>query len=262
MFPILFTVGRHAISSYTAVLALALALALLGLAWQERRQGDGRLDAALWALLAAAAVGRLAHLLANWATYAERSGEALRLIGPGLSLHAALLGGLAGLALYAGRSAAAPGRAGRRFRELIAALAPALAFGLAAGWLACWLGGCAYGRAIPPPQQWYTFDWPDIFGVRAFRLPSQLLGLVLAGGLLFACLVGRRRPRFDPVRYAGLLLLAYGLGDFLIAATRGDLPPPWGPLLAVQWADLALAAAGAALLAGAGEPAPRGQDPA
>ena len=100
------------------------------------------------------------------------------------------------------------------------------------GWLGCLLAGCAYGRPVPPPQRFYTPDWPDLYGVLAFRLPSQLLGILLAVALL----AGARRLQARP----GLFLVILGAGDFLIAFTRGDQLPAWGPLLAIQWADLAV----------------------
>ena len=120
-----------------------------------------------------------------------------------------------------------------------AALVVPVSMGLLGGWLACLLRGCAFGRAIPPPQRFYTPDWPDMVGVHAFRLPSQALGMALAVALLLTAGLWKRRP--------GLFLIVLGVGDFLIAGTRGDLSLAWGPLLAVQWADLAIILAGVAL---------------
>jgi phosphatidylglycerol:prolipoprotein diacylglycerol transferase len=237
MAPVLFTLDRLVVYSYQVVLAATLLLALAWLAWTGFQHRDGRLDAALIALAAGVLAGRVAHVLGNWEYYAERPGAIPA--GGGLSFHAGLLAGLAALLAYAWwRQRRAPGD-GPGFTRLLGALVPALALGLLGGWLGCLLGGCAYGRAVPPPQRFYTPDWPDLYGVRAFRLPSQALGLALAAGLLVAAGVLVRRP--------GLFLILAGLGDFLIAFTRGDLAHPWGPLQAIQWADLALIAAGLAL---------------
>jgi prolipoprotein diacylglyceryltransferase len=174
----------------------------------------------------------LTHVLVNWEYFAERAWAALALTQGGLSFHGGWLAGLAGLAFFAWRHRQPGDNLARGLHVWLAALTPALAVGLISGWLACLLGGCAYGQAIPPPQRFYTPDWPDLYGVSAYRLPSQLLGLLAATTLLATIGVWQRRP--------GLLLVVYGVGDFLIAFTRGDLTVTWGPLWLVQWADLAL----------------------
>ena len=105
--------------------------------------------------------------------------------------------------------------------------------------MACLLGGCAYGRPVPPPQRIFTVDWPDLHGVYAFRLPSQALGVLLASILLLASRRLSRQP--------GLFLALLGLGDLLIAFTRGDQMVVWGPLTPGQWADLTIIAIGLGL---------------
>jgi phosphatidylglycerol:prolipoprotein diacylglycerol transferase len=239
MAPVLLSQDRFVVYSYQVVLAACLVLALAWLAWTGRRQRDGRLDAALVALAAGVLAGRIVHVLANWEYYAERPGAILSLVEGGLSFHAGLLAGLAALLAYAWWQQDRTADRGMGFTRLLGAVLPALALGLVGGWLACLLGGCAYGRPVPPPQRFYTPDWPDLYGVRAFRLPSQALGLALAAGLLVIAGWLVARP--------GLFLILYGVGDLLIAFTRGDLAQPWGPLQAVQWADLALVAVGLAL---------------
>lgn len=69
--------------------------------------------------------------------------------------------------------------------------------------------------------------------------PQPVYTVVLGTALLLTASLWRRRP--------GLFLIVLGIGDFAIAATRGDLSLFWGPLLAVQWADLLVVAVGVAL---------------
>lgn len=234
MAPILFTFDRQVIYTYSVVFGLFLVAGLSILAWQQREHSDGRLDAALWALAAGLVGARLAYLAVNRSYYAERPEEILSLTQGGYSLHGGLVAGFLGLALYAW--ATPDGSRRVRLRRLSGALLPVLALGLVGGWLGCLLGGCAYGRAIPPPQRWYTPDWPDLYGVHAFRLPSQLFGLAL--GLLLLAVSGRLRS------HVGLFLVIYGLGSFVIGFTRGDLDMALGPLWTTQWADLALVGIG------------------
>ena len=239
VYPLLFSIGSRPVYTYTVVLGGVLLAGVAWIGWRERRQRDGLFDLVLLGLLAGLIGARFVHVLANGAYYAERPAEILVPVDGGLSFHGGMLAGLGMIALLA--LAGSPGHPGslRRLLIVAAALVVPLSIGLLGGWLACLLRGCAYGRALPPPQRFFTPDWPDLFGVYAFRLPSQALGMALAAALLLTAGLWTRRP--------GLFLIALGLGDFVIAWTRGDLFLAWGPLLAVQWGDLAIVLAGVAL---------------
>lgn len=251
MRPILFSLDRFVLPTYTVVMLVTLAATLSWLAWQQHRQGDGRFDAALLALIVGALGGRLAFILTQWDYYAEQPERILSINQGGISWHAAVLSGLLALIGYAAAtSGGSPEELRarprltfpsvlRRVTSLLGVMLPALALGLLGGWLACLLAGCAYGQEIPPPQRPYTVDWPDLYGVYAYRLPTQLLGLLLASMLLL--LSGRLSG------HPGLFLVLLGAGDFLVGFTRGDSAPVWGPLRAAQWADVILVVCGLAL---------------
>jgi prolipoprotein diacylglyceryltransferase len=182
---------------------------------------------------------RAGHALANWEYYSEQWLAIFDLRDGGLSWHGGLLAGLLALALVAAWQKNGDAPYSLRLRQTLAAFPVPLAIGLLGGWLACLLAGCAYGLPIPPPQRFYTPDWPDSYGVQAFRLPSQLLGIVLALFLLTLSKPFIRRP--------GMLLILLGLGNFMITWTRGDLPVTWGPLRATQWIDILLILTGITL---------------
>ena len=239
MYPILFSIGRRNIYTYSVVMILFVLMALGWLLWQDRRSADGRLSTGLWALAVGLLVAKGSHVLANWAYYVERPSEILGLGSGGLSFHAGLLAGIGTLVVMVLRQTQEEDSFWPALVERGESLVGPLALGLVGGWLACLLAGCAYGRALPPPQRLYTLDLPDIYGVYAYRLPSQMLGLALAIVLLLASVRWARRP--------GLWLIALGVGDFLIGFTRGDLAVSWGPLYATQWADLALVLLGVLL---------------
>jgi prolipoprotein diacylglyceryltransferase len=181
----------------------------------------------------------LAHVLANHAYYVERPSEIILPLDGGLSFHGGLVAGLVAVAILSLIGLPKGPGSFKRLLVVAGALIVPVSIGLLGGWLACLLRGCAYGRAVPPPQRFFTPDWPDLFGVHAFRLPSQALGVALALALLLTARLWMRRP--------GLFLIVLGLGDWAISTTRGDLSLAWGPLLAVQWADLAIIVAGIAL---------------
>lgn len=239
MYPILFTLDRRPIYAYTVVMAATLLVVFGWLAWQQRRGKAGALDMGLLALAVGLIGARAAHVLANWDYYAEQWLLIFDLRDGGLSWHGGLAAGLLAIALAVAwrRPDGAP--YALRLRQVLAIFLAPLAIALLGGWLACLLAGCAYGLPVAPPQRFYTPDWPDNHGVLAFRLPSQLLGILLALLLLLVARPLRRRP--------GLFLILLGLGSFFISWTRGDLSLSWGPLPAAQWLDLALIVTGAAL---------------
>lgn len=239
MAPILFTLGRQPVSSYAVVMLITLLAGLSWLAWQQRRGQGNALDLGVLALAAGVLGARAGHVLANWAYYGEQPATVFDLRDGGLSWHGGVLAGLLALALAAAcrRDRLTP--YALRLRDMLAVLVIPLAIGLLGGWLACLLAGCAYGLPVAPPQRFYTPDWPDNYGVLAFRLPSQLLGMLLALILLLLAGPLSRRP--------GIFLILMGAGSFMIAWTRGDLPVSWGPLRATQWIDVVLILAGAAL---------------
>lgn len=239
MAPILFTLGRRPISSYGVVMAVTLLAVFAWLAWQERRGRRSAVDLGLLALAVGLVGARAGHLLANWGYYDERWLAILDLRDGGLSWHGGLLAGLLTLALVAVRRRGDDSGYGRRLQQTLALFVVPLAMGLLGGWAACLLTGCAYGLPVDPPQRFYTPDWPDSYGVLAFRLPSQLLGVALALLLLALARPLRLRP--------GSFLIVLGLGSLLITWTRGDLAVIWGPLAATQWIDLLLILAGLAL---------------
>lgn len=239
MVPILFTLGRDPIYAYSVVMGATLLLVVAWLAWQQRRGQPATLDLGLLALGAGVLGARAGHVLANWDYYNEQQLAILDLRDGGLAWHGGLLAGLIALALGAVWRRDSDLPYVLRLRQMLALLVVPVAIGLLGGWLACLLAGCAYGIAVDPPQRFYTPDWPDNYGVLAFRLPSQLLGILLALILLALARPLMRRP--------GVFLVLLGIGQFLIAWTRGDLTVTWGPLTATQWIDLLLIGTGVAL---------------
>lgn len=239
MFPILLTLGRRPISSYSVVMGVTLLIVFGWLAWQQRRGSDRVFDLGLLMMATGLIGARIGHVAANWEYYGERWLAMLDLRDGGLSWPTGLAAGLLALAVAATLHSHHEADDGLRLRKTLALFLVPLSIGLLGGWLACLLAGCAYGRAVAPPQRFYTPDWPDSYGVLAYRLPSQLLGILLAGLLLLLARPLRRRP--------GLFLVLLGLGQFMIDWTRGDQTVSWGPLSATQWIDILLILIGIAL---------------
>lgn len=262
MHPILFTIGRFSIPTYTVLLDLGLILGL-GLTYYEgkRRFGEGEatLDLGLWAVIGGILSGRIGYVLANWSAFAEDWLRAFRIWEGGLSFHGAFLGGLLAFTLFALRNwkvqskspasgETPPARAPSfllSFLQLSDGLVPGLALGIVFGWAACLMGGCSYGR-IGEGMGYALL--PDLYGIEAPRFATQAIGLVYST-LLFAIFwLLRRQWPFAGASFLLYLLFYFG-GMFFLEFTRGDEAIYLGPWRLAQWLDLALALlAGASLL--------------
>lgn len=215
MIDILARYGPYFLYSYTVVLGVGLLLALGLTAALARRDGprdwfDGALAAALGALL----IGRVVFVWLNAGYFAENPFEAWQIWLGGLNAHGALLGGLAGLWLWA--------RITRRpFYPYAGLLAPGLALLAAFGWAACRFEGCAYG--LPAALGLLTADLPDNFGVFAVRYRTQLFGMM--GSLLVfgLSLWAYRRARPSLLFWGVMAGLAFVRAA--VALGRGDPAP-------------------------------------
>ena len=238
-------IGPITFRTYTALLDVAILFGLALLAWQGQRR-EGRpvawLDVGL-ATLAGGLVGaRLLHAALHWGYFAERPGEVLQVWRGGLDWHGAVLGGL--LALFV-----AARLRGVSWRPLTDALAFALPVGAALAFAGCLPSGCAAGREVasladyPAPL---VAELPDIYGLVAPRLASQLYGVALSLALLgVVWFLNRRLRRPGLSLWPVLSLLTLGL--FGISFTLAAEGPAWGGLRLDQLLDLAVAALSAAM---------------
>lgn len=234
MHPILFTIGKLSIPTYTVLLDLGLILALV-LSYVEGKRlpgnGEGVLDMGLWAIIGGILGGRGGYVLANWSAFSENWGRALRIWEGGLSFHGAYLAGLVVLLALGIRYWKAD------IGKLGDAMMPGLLLGLTFGWTACLMGGCTYGKV---GQGFGYAILPDLYGVEAPRFATQAVGLGFSLVLLVAFWLLRRRWPFPGAAFLMGNLL-YFTGQFFLEFTRGDEALYVGPWRLAQVLDLALA---------------------
>ena len=244
---ILARIGPYFLYTYSVVLWLGVASALGVTAALARRAGmAGWLDGALAAAVGALLAGRVVFVRLNAGYFAENPFEAWQIWLGGLNYHGALLGGLAGLWLWA--------RLARRpFYRYAALLMPGLALLSAFGWAACRFEGCAYG--LPAPPGLLAVDLPDNLGVFAVRYRTQLFGMIGSLAVFGLSLAAFRRAR--PALLFWGVLAGLSLVHAAVGFMRGD-PSPQVAGLRLDWlADLialaiSLAACAALLLRRAG----------
>ncbi len=244
MYPTLFTIGKWSIPTYTVLLDLGLILGVLLTYFEGKRQlkdGALALDLALWAVIGGIVGGRLGYVLVNWSAFNEDWLRALRIWEGGLSFHAAFLGGLLVMILFARLQR---GEKRVSFWDLSDIVAPGLALAIAFGWLACLMGGCAYGAL---GEGFGYAVLPDLYGVEGSRFITQAVGAVFSLVLLLGLWLMRGRWPFAGAAFLMFNLL-YFAGQFFLEFTRGDEAVYVGPWRLAQVLNLALALASAVAL--------------
>ena len=254
MMPSLGQLGPITLRTYTLLLDLALLIGLGALIWQGWRIDDEParwVDAGLFALVLGIAAARALHVTIHWAYFVDHQRQIVKIWRGGLDWHGAVIGGLAGLALGALVRRV-------RFRLLTDTCATLLPLCAAIIYTGCLMASCGHGREVRtladyPPL--VALELPDLYGVTAPRLSSQLYGVALGLALLPIAYLLSKLIRRAGVRFWPMLALL-GVGAFWIGFTRGDAVPVYdtiyGPLRLDQILDLgivALGVAGAALAA-------------
>lgn len=238
MYPILFTIGKVSIPTYTVLLDLGLILGLLITYFEGKRQlgsAETALDLGLWTVIGGIVGGRVGYVVANLGAFSENWVQVVQIWKGGLSFHGAFLGGLLVLILFAllQRRSAHP----LSFWQLADVVVPGLALGLVFGWAACLMGGCSYGAL---GQGLGRLVMPDLYGVEASRFATQLFGLALAGVLFIVFWFLRKRWFFCGAAFLMYCLLYFG-GQFFVEFTRGDEAIFVGPFRLAQVLNLAIA---------------------
>jgi phosphatidylglycerol:prolipoprotein diacylglycerol transferase len=245
--PVLFHLGRFAVTGYAALIGLGMVggTAVAYLAAQPRGLDPTcTLDASLVAALGGLVGGRVAYVLAHWTYYSDHVKKALRPWDGGLAWPGALAGGLFAVLVYC---------AVRRMPTALVLdlLAPGAGMLAVCSWLGCFLNGCACGVETYPGQglMWtLSMELPDLYGIWTPRVAVQLLGAAWGGVALAGTVVAWRRTRVEGILFP-LWLILYSSGSFALGALRGDEMPWVAGWRAGQLADLALVLIGVTMLA-------------
>jgi phosphatidylglycerol:prolipoprotein diacylglycerol transferase len=218
MGPTILQLGRLTISSYAAFVGLGIALGLAVAYLDSRWRGAdsvATLDAALWSLVCGVVGGRTVYVAIYWPYFATHPRQILSLSQGGLAFQGAFVAGLLGLLAYSLWNR-------RSFWEMADIVAVGLALGQAVGWIGCLLTGCGYGLAT---RGFLAYDLRDIYGIMAYRYPTQamisVLNLAIFVVLLILTRTGLRR-RLAPGTLAALYLALNSAGLFFLEFLRAD----------------------------------------
>ena len=233
--------------------ALFILTGIVGAVWLVRALARRRgmdpefvLDIAPWVVFAGIVGARLYYLALRWDYYVEHRGEALNIRLGGLTIHGAIVGGLAALAYFCWR---------RRERLLAWAdvIVPGLALAQAIGRWGNWANQEAFGT--PTDRPWGVAiaahrrpdEFPDATHFHPAFLYESLFDLANAAFLSWLVL---RLPRSRRLREGDVLwtyLILYGIARFLIERIRTD-SLYIGPLPAAYWVSFGLIIVGTAML--------------
>ncbi len=222
-------------------LLLGLAAGVAWLCWRTRTPGQRWADTLRVVIdtygpvgLVAVVTGRLVYVIVQGSYFVEHPLEALVVWQGGISAQGALFGLLLGLTW--------------RFRtwptwlRAADALTVPVVLVILAGWVSCGLAGCAYGPLVDVGRQpWLAvFDWPDLYGVVAPRVPVQLVGVGVALMGLGWCGWLARRYTTPGILFSSALLV-FSLADLGLQALRADEVLRVAGLRLGAWGDVLLA---------------------
>lgn len=236
MYPVLFEWGFFRVYSYGLMLSIGVIVGLLAARAEFRRDGRNPellLDFALVAVLVGVVGSRLLYVLLDWPLYAANPISILYLREGGLSVHGAILGGLA-VAVWFARRHRIP------FWKFADYFAPALALGIGVARLGCFFNGCCYGK--PTNGFWgvLTRYAPGL------HHPTQLYEMALALALFAGLWSFRRRKSFDGQLFL-LFVIGYSVIRFILDYWRDEVRQALSFLTITQLFSL-VAIAGAVVL--------------
>ncbi len=201
----------------------------------DRKRGY-HVDALLVAFFGALVLGRVGHVLLNWAHFQFNIGEITQIERGGLDWHGAVVGAFMGLWLMS------------RWRGIelslvldrLALIVPLMAM---AAWAGCIAADCAYGAEVdtlahyPPITVW---EAEDLYGIYLPRFNPQLLGII-SGGVLFIAALGIAWLGWFTGKRIWLILLLLSIVMFVLGFLRGDYAVIIAGLRLDQWFDSAVA---------------------
>lgn len=199
MYPKLLEIGPFTVHSYGFMLFVGFLVAI----WFARKRAprfdlkpDDIYDLAFWAILLGVIGARALFILQEWKSYAAQPSKILSEFS-GLTSFGGLLGGFAGVVIYAKR-------AKKSLVALLDTVAPSFLLAHAIGRVGCLLTGCCYGHACDLP--WGV----SIVGLSGRYHPAQIYDSLM-NLAAFALLIRLERRGFALGQTFGAMLFLHGI---------------------------------------------------
>ena len=223
----------------TACGMLAAFILLMFTAKQIRFTEDQILSAALWAIISGFLGAKILYWLVEFRQILADPHYLIETLREGFVFYGALLGGLAGVAIYAGKHKLP-------YLAFIDLFAPSLVLAHAFGRIGCFFAGCCYGMECECAIS-VTFPEGAVAPAGIPRLPTQLMEsafLFILSIVLVRML--KKQKEFGVV--TSWYMILYGIWRFVIEFFRDDERGFVGALSTSQFISLFAVAAGVILL--------------
>lgn len=216
MHPDILSIGKFTIHSYGLMMALGIISALLLSTYRAKKKGldsDALTDIAIYGIIGGLIGAKLLYFIAE-APYIFKNPRAIKdMLTSGFVLYGAIIGGAGAAYIYCRIKKL-------KFIKYFDLTAPAIALAQGLGRIGCFCAGCCYGKQTSSPfgvifrNSPYA---PNNIKILPTQIFSSLGDFLIAGILLYFA----RKERKDG-QVAGLYMILYSIGRFLVEFLRGD----------------------------------------
>lgn len=216
MFPILFKIGSIKVYSYGLMIAIGIVAALLlslNRAKRLKLNTDAVMDLYIFGVAGGLIGAKLLYGIVELPTIINDPKFIIESLGSGLVVYGGIIGGIITGYIYCKRKKL-------DFWTYLDLLVPSLALAQGFGRIGCFGAGCCYGRetdSLLGVVFRNSFYAPN--GVKL--IPTQLFSsagdFIIAGILLYFSTKSKRKGQV-----AGLYLILYSIGRFIVEMFRGD----------------------------------------
>jgi phosphatidylglycerol---prolipoprotein diacylglyceryl transferase len=216
MYPDLLKIGNISVHSYGFFMAVGIAVALFMGVYRGKRKGiseDVIIDIAFYGIIGGLLGAKLLYLVTELPNLLQKPSSIIGMLTSGFVVYGAILGGILGAFIYCKIK-------GHDFLKYFDLLVPSLATAQGIGRLGCLMAGCCYGRettSIIGIVFSHSYYAPN--GIKLY--PTQLISS-LGDFLIAVVLVLYARKERKNGSIAGVYLMLYSIGRFLIEFLRND----------------------------------------
>ncbi|KRQ86312.1 Prolipoprotein diacylglyceryl transferase [Caloramator mitchellensis] len=232
MHPILFKIGPVTIYTYGFLMAVAILSAILITVKRGEKRGfskDSIYDIAFYGIIGGIVGAKLLYIIAEAPTLFKNPKAIIYMLTSGFVVYGALIGGVLAAYIYCKVK-------GLNFIRYFDLTAPAIAFAQGIGRIGCLGAGCCYGR-----------ETNSIFGI-VFKIspfapngvkliPTQIISSI-GNFAFFLILIWFAKKERKDGQVAGLYMILYSVGRFIIEFFRGDFRGNVGMLSTSQFISI------------------------
>jgi len=213
----IFSIGPVTVYGYGLMIAIGIMAAYLLGEYRAKRQGldsDKVFGLVIWAVIAGALGGKILFYLTQIRAIIEDP-SILWDFANGFVIYGALVGGITGIVLYCLIKKL-------NFWSYFDLAMPSVALAQGFGRIGCFLAGCCYGMESSCPIA-VVFQNSDYAPNGVPLLPTQLISSGLDFLHFVILLVFAKKYKKGEGQVAGLYLIFYSVGRFILEFFRGDL---------------------------------------